>query len=109
MNISKQNLNFKDIEDNLDEIRKKLYLESPDLWIDFCDKIDEKILDEMVLFYAAKYNFSDIIKFWERAKAGERKSFTYDEIDKSFRINSGKGIMIHYLETIQKDLDRLEQ
>ena len=50
--------------------------------------------------------FSDIIKFWERAKAGERKSFTYDEIDKSFRINSGKGIMIHYLETIQKDLDR---
>ena len=27
--------------------------------------------------------FSDIIKFWERAKAGERKSFTYDEIDKS--------------------------
>ena len=62
MNISKQNLNFKDIEDNLDEIRKKLYLESPDLWIDFCDKIDEKILDEMVLFYAAKYNFSDIIK-----------------------------------------------
>ncbi len=63
MNISKQNLNFKDIEDNLDEIKKKLYLESPDLWIDFCDKIDEKILDEMVLFYAAKYNFSDIIKF----------------------------------------------
>ena len=53
--------------------------------------------------------FSDIIKFWERAKAGERKSFTYDEIDKSFRINSGKGIIIHYLETIQKDLDRREQ
>ena len=50
-----------------------------------------------------------IILFWERAKAGERKSFTYDEIDKSFRINSGKGIMIHYLETIQKDLDRREQ
>ena len=35
--------------------------------------------------------------------------FSYDEIDKSFRINSGKGIMIHYLETIQKDLDRREQ
>ena len=68
----------------------------------------------IILFFSARDEFyylpfSDIIKFWERAKAGERKSFTYDEIDKSFRINSGKGIMIHYLETIQKDLDRREQ
>ena len=69
---------------------------------------------KLILFFSARDEFyylpfSDIIKFWERAKAGERKSFTYDEIDKSFRINSGKGIMIHYLETIQKDLDRREQ
>ena len=63
MNISKQTLNFNDIEENLDAIKKKLYLESPDLWIDFCDKIDEKILDEMVLFYASKYNYSNVIKF----------------------------------------------
>lgn len=63
MNISKQTLNFNDIEENLDAIKKKLYLESPDLWIDFCDKVDEKILDEMVLFYASKYNYSNVIKF----------------------------------------------
>ena len=42
----------------------------------------------IILFFSARDEFyylpfSDIIKFWERAKAGERKSFTYDEIDKS--------------------------
>ena len=49
--------------------------------------------------------FSDIIKFWERAENGGRKSFTYAEIDKSYRINPGKGIMVHYLEMIQKDIN----
>lgn len=63
LNMSKKELNFNDIEDNLNKIRKKLYLESPDLWIDFCGKVDENILDEMVLFYAAKYNYANIIKF----------------------------------------------
>lgn len=53
--------------------------------------------------------FSDIIKFWERAENGGRKSFTYKEIDKDFKLNSGKGIRIHYLEMIQKDLDRRER
>lgn len=48
--------------------------------------------------------FSDIIKFWERAENGGRKSFTYDEIDKSFQIHSAKGVLVHYLETINKDL-----
>ena len=49
--------------------------------------------------------FSDIITFWERAANGGRKSFTYDEVDKSYRINHGKGIMLHYLEMIQKDIN----
>lgn len=49
--------------------------------------------------------FSDIITFWERAKNGGRKSFTYDELDKSYRINPGKGIMLHYLEMLQKDIN----
>ncbi|MBE5964768.1 MAG: Holliday junction resolvase RecU [Lachnospira sp.] len=47
----------------------------------------------------------DIVKFWERAKSGGRKSFTYAEIDKSYKINNKNGIMIHYLEMIQKDLE----
>lgn len=49
--------------------------------------------------------FSDIIRFWERAKSGGRKSFTYEEINKDFKIRSHSGIMVHYLEMLQKDLD----
>ena len=36
---------------------------------------------------------------------GGRKSFTYDEIDKSYQIHASRDILVHYLETIQKDLD----
>lgn len=37
-------------------------------------------------------------------EAGGRKSFTYDEIDKSYQIHAGRDILVHYLEAIQKDL-----
>ena len=37
---------------------------------------------------------------------GGRKSFTYEEVDKSWQIRSCRDIFVHYLEMIQKDLDR---
>ncbi len=40
---------------------------------------------------------------WRKADA---KSFTYEEVDKSWRIRSSRDIFVHYLEMIQKDLDR---
>lgn len=49
--------------------------------------------------------YHDIMKFWNRAKEGGRKSFTYEEIDKSYKIRSAQEIMVHYIEMIQKDLD----
>ena len=59
------------------------------------------------VIYVDDYSINDSVKVLvEKDVVSE---LTYDEIDKSFRINSGKGIMIHYLETIQKDLDRREQ
>ncbi|MBS4899960.1 MAG: Holliday junction resolvase RecU [Clostridiales bacterium] len=48
--------------------------------------------------------YRDIKKFWERAEGGGRKSFCYDEIDKDFVIPSSGGLLVHYLETLQKDL-----
>ena len=48
--------------------------------------------------------FCDIINFWNRGKNGGRKSFTYDEIDKSYRINASKGVPVHYLDALQKDI-----
>ncbi|MEW9078706.1 hypothetical protein [Terrisporobacter glycolicus] len=63
MKINKKTLSFSDIYNDLDEISKKLYLDSPDIWIDFSDKVSEKKLDEMVLFYAAKFNYLSILKY----------------------------------------------
>lgn len=48
--------------------------------------------------------FCDIINFWNRGINGGRKSFTYQEIDRDYRIHSSRGIMVHYLEALQKDM-----
>lgn len=49
--------------------------------------------------------FKDIKFFYDRSVNGGRKSFTYDEINKDYRIKSTSGALIHYLEGIQKDLE----
>ena len=49
--------------------------------------------------------YTDILSFWNRAKEGGRKSFTYDEVNKEYKIRSARGIMVHYIEMIQKDLN----
>lgn len=63
MKTKENNYNFTDIIEYLEDISKHLYLESPELWIDFSDKISDEIIDEMVLFYATKYNHHQILKF----------------------------------------------
>ncbi|WP_455538818.1 hypothetical protein [Terrisporobacter sp.] len=63
MNTQEKILNFVDILKDLEDIGKKLYLESPEVWIDFSDKVGEQDLDEMVLFYATKYNAVSILKY----------------------------------------------
>ena len=44
-------------------------------------------------------------RFWDRAEAGGRKSFTYDELDQSWRIFPGAGEPVPFLDLLQKDLD----
>ena len=48
--------------------------------------------------------FKDIKFFYERSLNGGRKSFTYDEIDQNYKINSTSGAVVHYLEGIKRDL-----
>ena len=60
-------------------------------------------LDE--LYYVP---FRDLETFWKRMQDGGRKSFTYDEVDKSYQIRASRDILVHYLETIQKDLTERE-
>ncbi len=49
--------------------------------------------------------FRDVQTFWERAEAGGRKSFTWEEIDKSYRVGDAPGVPIHFLPLLQKDLN----
>ena len=63
MKTKEEKLNFNQISDDLDNIGKKLYLDSPEVWIDFSDKVGEKKIDEMVLFYATKFNFLSVLKY----------------------------------------------
>ena len=50
--------------------------------------------------------FAHRYRYWERMAQGGRKSITYDEIDKTFRIGRHRDILVHYLELIQKDLEQ---
>lgn len=52
--------------------------------------------------------FSHMEHFWLRMKAGGRKSFIYEEIDKTYRIGHRKNVPIHYLAMLQKDLEDRE-
>ena len=47
----------------------------------------------------------DLKVFWDRAKEGGRKSFRLDELDPDYVIPKKRGVMVPYLEMIQKDLD----
>lgn len=48
--------------------------------------------------------FRDLRQFWQRAKEGGKKSFSYEEVDKNFRIKITGGAYLHFLEQLQLDL-----
>ena len=50
--------------------------------------------------------FDHVLAFWNRAREGGRKSFRFEEIDQSFMIRQNHGVLVPYLEALQKDLDR---
>lgn len=57
---------------------------------------------------AGKYyylRFSRLVEFWNRAKTGHQKSFKMSEMEDEFEIKNS-GVCLHYLEAVQKDLDR---
>lgn len=49
--------------------------------------------------------FRDVERFWKRMEEGGRKSFTYEEVDKTFRVRAFRDFFVHYLEAINKDLE----
>ena len=48
--------------------------------------------------------FQQLYFFWRRMEDGGRKSFTYEEMDKSWKIPRHRDILVHYLELLNRDL-----
>ena len=50
--------------------------------------------------------FDDVYAFWHRMEEGGRKSFTYAELDRTWRVPAAKDLFVHYLVPLEKDLER---
>ena len=58
------------------------------------------------LFYYLPYEM--LLFFWNRANEGGRKSFRYDELNPEYILPHKSGILVPYLDALQKDLEDRE-
>lgn len=67
-----------------------------------------------IAFFLIFYTHKDILYylpyemlryFWDRAKEGGRKSFRYDELNPEYVLPKKHGVLVPYLDMLQKDLD----
>lgn len=63
----------------------------------------------LLLYFAEKNIFyylrlRELEIFWRRREEGGRKSFRMDELDRSFFLEGEQGVLVPYLEGLQKDL-----
>ncbi len=63
-----------------------------------------------LIFYSAKdvfyyLPFEHLKFFWDRAQEGGRKSFRFEELNPEYFLPKKHGILVPYLDMIQKDLD----
>lgn len=64
----------------------------------------------LVIYYTHKgvlhyLRFQELERFYQRMVQGGRKSFRYDELDETYHMKGKNGILVPFLEKIQKDLD----
>ncbi len=58
-----------------------------------------------ILYYLP---FEMLLYFWNRAKEGGRKSFRYEELNPSYVLPKKHGVLVPYLDMLQRDLDDRE-
>ncbi len=68
----------------------------------------------LILFFSARNElfylpYRDMMKFWNRAQAGGRKSFRYMELDQNYYIEPRGGLLVPYLDALQRDLQEREK
>ena len=64
----------------------------------------------LLIYYTAKnilyyMRFEEVLKFWNRAQNGGRKSFRFDELDSVFFFELKNGGIVPYLDMINLDLE----
>lgn len=50
--------------------------------------------------------FSELKRFWNRMEQGGQKNFKWEELDPAYEISAYSGTFVHYLEPLQKDIER---
>ena len=68
----------------------------------------------LIIYYSHKdlfyyLNLAQLVFFWERAKSGGRKSFRFDELNLEFIIPRKQGVLVPYLDMLNKDLELREE
>ena len=63
-----------------------------------------------LLYYTSKdvmyyIRLCELLVFWERMQEGGRKSFRFDELNPEYFFQKKSGVMVPYLDMIQKDLN----
>ena len=67
-----------------------------------------------IAFFLIYYTHKDLLYylpyemlhfFWDRAQNGGRKSFRFDELNPEYTLPKKYGILVPYLDILQKDLD----
>lgn len=53
--------------------------------------------------------FSKLYEFWKRATEGGRKSFRYEELDLDYLLPKKSGVLVPYLDMLNKDLESREE
>lgn len=79
--------------------------------MDFMEKFERQGgISFLLIYYTAReelyyMRYKQIRKFWDRAQAGGRKSFRFDELEPGWFMKLKNGYFVPYLDYIQKDLD----
>ncbi len=64
----------------------------------------------LIIHYTSEQKFyylhlRQLLLFWKRAQEGGRKSFRMEELDPAYFFETGKGILVPYLEPLSLDLE----
>lgn len=63
MSLSNDKTFMKQLDNDIEQLSKSLYLENPDLWMEFLSKSGDKNFDEMSLFFATKSDMLSILRY----------------------------------------------